>query len=450
MYIDEKEKRIFRVEKCNIVEMTKDKVAIIPKGDKILKELQSQEEFEKLLHVKNWAVTQTNESSILFFDSDPKNPKDFNEILKPLFNRRRDKYIEHSLQVNSQHGFIEVTDVTHEKCVIFAKMFHSKSGIEIYAESHWMIFGGTYYNNKNIDDPKRETTWYKKDDLHNEPIINVTKNDLYIIFSKISKPLLNDELIQAGSGERHIALISLGFKEAKTLIRKNEPLNFNSLYLKLINTEIIDRMSDYEKGNNNYQELQNIIEFVINHVESDISFGQDYIQSKNENRFAHILENSVNDQFNAWYWDSNKWSENTAHYILEKLLPLKSEEFKPNSGMALKISNNISASDLTLKVDMESHEYVKEMMEIMTNTYGQYYNFKSGGIKNVDPSIMFYKNSQLKIKFDSEIDKPVKFLEFVKERFQDGDREILLDHLAGSLLHTTVLGSKPKIGSVVS
>ena len=65
---DEELKKKFHSENCNIVEMSKEKIANIPKGTKILQSLQNDEEFEKLLNVENWAVTQTTQSNILFFD----------------------------------------------------------------------------------------------------------------------------------------------------------------------------------------------------------------------------------------------------------------------------------------------------------------------------------------------------------------------------------------------
>ena len=439
----------FRLNNCNIVEMTKDKVAIISKGTKVLKELQSDEEFEKLLNVKNWAVTQTLQSEILLFDLDSNN---YNKGLDKCFNQIRDKYVNKSEHIHSKHGFIKVTNANHQWCVEFAKRYHNSSGIEIYAESHWVIFAGIYYNTKNIDDPKRETTWNRIDDSHVDCIMEFTKEDLDNVFGEIKNENSSDSNydkingeIPAGQGLRHTALLKVGFLEAKILIKKKEILNSDSLYQKLINTKMIEGMEEYQKDQPNHQELQNVIDFIIDHVESDISFAQDYLQSKNEYRFCHILDNPIKEQFNTWYWGDKKWSENTAHYILEKLLPLKSEEFKPSSSMALTVSNNISASELTLKIDLASPDYVKKMMSVMTNTFGEYFDLKTGEIKNVDPSIMFYKNPQLKIQFDNEIEEPLKFLDFIKERFNDDDGKILLDHLAGSLLHTTVLGSKPKI-----
>ncbi len=253
-----------------------------------------------------------------------------------------------------------------------------------------------------------------------------------------------DGYIPAGEGLRHIALISLGFKEAKILIKKHETLNSNSLYQKLINSDMIEDMKEYKKDNEKHQELESIVDFIINHVDSDISFGQDYLQSKNENRFVHILENSVDEQFNTWYWTGKGWSENTQHFILEKLLPLKSEEFKPNRNMAVNISNNISASDLTLKISLDK-EYSNKMMKYIINSKGQYFDLKKGLVKNVDPSFIFYKNAQFDLDFDMDIKEPKKFFEFIKERYYENDRDIVTDHLASVFLHTSILGSKPKM-----
>ena len=178
----------FREEKCNIVEMTKDKVACIPTGTKILQPLQSDEDFERLADTPNWAVTQTVDSNILFFDLDL---NEYDKLLNQFFNRIRDKYINHSEHIHSKHGFLKVVDATHEWCVDFARKYNNMCGIEIYAEKHWVIFGGNYHNDKNLDDPKRTTEWFRIDDLHIEPIINVTKTDLGNVFSVIPQhPLL--------------------------------------------------------------------------------------------------------------------------------------------------------------------------------------------------------------------------------------------------------------------
>jgi len=139
MTIDKDLKEVFRAEKCNIVKMSKAKAANILPGTKILQPLQSQEEFDKLLDEKNWAVTQTLESNIIFVDLDTNN---YNKKLDRFFNRRRDKYVKKSELVHSKHGFLKVTDADHSWCVEFVKRYHLKSGLERYAEKHWGIFAG--------------------------------------------------------------------------------------------------------------------------------------------------------------------------------------------------------------------------------------------------------------------------------------------------------------------
>ncbi len=186
--IDAEIKQTFRKNSWNIVEMTKKKEAIVPKGYTILQSLQTEEDFNKILDKTNWAVTQTVKSNGLIFDLEHNNP---DPKLNKLFNRRRDRYEKNSELVNSKHGFCEVIDADHDWCVEFTKKYHKKCGFEMYAEKHWGIFGGSYYNPKNIDEPERETTWFPLDDLHEVPIIRITKKELGEIFSTI--PLTDSE-----------------------------------------------------------------------------------------------------------------------------------------------------------------------------------------------------------------------------------------------------------------
>ncbi len=101
--IDVELKKQFRDEKCNIVEMTKNKIAVVPKGSKILNPLQSQEEFNELLSAENWGITQTLESNIIFIDLDS---NEYHKGFDKFFNRRRDKYVNHSEFIKSKHGFL--------------------------------------------------------------------------------------------------------------------------------------------------------------------------------------------------------------------------------------------------------------------------------------------------------------------------------------------------------
>ena len=148
---DVEQKKQFRDEKCNITKMLDTKAASVPYGSQILNPLQSQEEFDEILNTQNWAITQTSESNVLFFDLDH---NDYNKNLDRFFNRRRDKYTGKSNLVHSKHGFLKVVDADHTWCVEFARRYHNKMGIEIYAENHWGIYGGAYINNHNEDDPR--------------------------------------------------------------------------------------------------------------------------------------------------------------------------------------------------------------------------------------------------------------------------------------------------------
>lgn len=239
-YIDLEIKQKFRDEFCNFVEMNKSKEALVPSGSKTLRPLQSEEEFNKILNTENWAITQTEKSNILFFDLD-KNEYDLK--LKKFFNRRRDKYINNGELINSKHGFLKVIDADHNWCVKFADRYHLKSGIEIYAEKQWGIFAGKYYNLKNKDDPNRITTWYSLDDLHNDPIIEITKRDLEDVFGTIK---LNDSVnnknslipmseiksddIEIMEGHRHLELL----RYAGSVYAQKLPNNTDKIILEML------------------------------------------------------------------------------------------------------------------------------------------------------------------------------------------------------------------------
>jgi len=86
---------------------------------------------------------------------------------------------------------------------------------------------------------------------------------------------------------------------------------------------------------------------------------------------------------------------------------------------------------------------------MIINDKGQYYDLQTGKILDIDPSRHFFKDVDLSIQFKEDQEEPSMIFEFLKDRFTDKDREILLDHLAGTLLHTSVLRAKPKILYIV-
>ncbi len=442
-YFNSETKALFRSEFCNLVEVSEWKIPLVPKGMSVLHPLQSDEEFEKYLTVKNWGITQTEDSNILFFDLDS---NEYDKSLNCFFNRRRDKYVKEEEHIHSKHGFIKVVDATHEWCVEFARKYHNKCGIEIYAEGHWAIYAGTFYNPKNTPDPKRKTTWYPLDDLHKDPLLQVTKADLGLVFSKIftnTPAQFIDNFTHAGEGKRHSAIISEAFSISQELVHEKKDITFDRIYNSLMEGIRIENISEYAKGTSKFPELEKSILWVIENFDiNEVEFGSNFVSKSIF--FAHIKD--TDKQFNSWFWNSTKWSDNTAHFILEALLLLKSKNFKPDHKMALDIAAKISAIDKTLKVSLEDRSYHANLMTLVTNSFGKYFDFKDGMIKNVDPSKLFYKEPQLDVVFREDAEEPEYFLEFLKERFPDEyDMNVLIDHLAGALLHTSVLGTKPKM-----
>ena len=123
--------------------------------------------------------------------------------------------------------------------------------------------------------------------------------------------------------------------------------------------------------------------------------------------------------------------------------------FTPSKATAIHAADIMATDPQTLKVRLDEKRYIIHSRSIITNSFGEYFDFANGTIKDVDPSITFYKYPQLQPQFTKDIHIPEEFLEFIQERFSDEDGTILLDHLAGSLLHTTVLRAKPKILYIV-
>lgn len=236
---------------------------------------------------------------------------------------------------------------------------------------------------------------------------------------------------------------------------KPTQITVNSIFDEIIDSETITGITEYQNGDKVKQdELKKLIIWCIKIFESDpVDFIQSLLESQNT-RFAHIDELSTADQFNAWVWTDNGetcyWSNNSGQYILEKIKPYANENFNPTSHTATESSKQLSASRQTLKVNLSSKKYNKEYQKIIINDKGQYYDLETGKIRNIDPSRQFFKDVNLSIKFQEETqEEPTIIFDFLKNRFNDKDAEILLDFLAGMLLHTNVLHAKPKMLYIV-
>jgi hypothetical protein len=538
MSIDIEAKQMFRDNLCNIVEMSSKKVANVPKGYKISNELQSQEDFDRLVDCKNWAVSQTKDSQIIFFDLDHNNS---NPALNKFLNRNRDKYVNDNEKISSKHGFLKITDATQKWLIDFAEKYHNVSGMEIYAQKHHVIFSGKYDNPKNKD--ARQTQWFDSDSTV-LPIMEFTKEDLALVFSKIkidnsiaksnttideiiekdfvinegenrgvrllqyldsrfitnpefledqdimlsianawnrkhcepnmsaekveglikqasafaidkikNRPKTDDANLIAGLvnfpiQQNHNVIIKHALLSAKEIIKSNGKINSDKLLPLVIQSISEFDMKDYDQDGNNHEQLLEILEKVSTFFNDSETFHKEILESKSENRYAHVNKTDLSTQFNCWYWNGTNWADDTAYSILQDLE--RKNPKKASSKLAMGITNKLSASDKTLSVTLDDPEYVERMMNIVTNSSGQYFDFIKGKIRDVDPSILFYKDPQLAIKFEEESETPTEFLKFCDEKFPNKvDKDIFIDHLAGSLLHTSVLGSKPKMLFVV-
>lgn len=218
-------KRQFRQEFCNIVSFQENKIPLIPKGFKVLRELQSDEEFEELLYTKRWGITQTILSSIILFDLDSKNcDNKFDKIL----NRSRRSFKRGEF-INSRHGIVKVTNADHNWCVEFVKIYHDAGNLEMFAENQNMIFAGAYHSKKesDLDDGEKMSlsTWRDKDDTVTSPIIEMTKEELGVLFSGKARTKTTHHIIPAGEKKRHEGLISLGFGKYDELEQSGKPVN---------------------------------------------------------------------------------------------------------------------------------------------------------------------------------------------------------------------------------
>lgn len=182
--VDDTLKRELREkDKCNIVEFYPDKVPDIVAGTNVLRPLQSEKEFEKLLESENWGITSTIESSIILTDLDT---TDYDRKFNKLFTRSRRSYKDNNY-INSKHGILRVTDAQHDWCVKFTKTYHDPGNLELFAEKQNMIVAGTYNSKKEHELEKDEkmpvSTWNNTDDTINSPIISITKKELDELFA---------------------------------------------------------------------------------------------------------------------------------------------------------------------------------------------------------------------------------------------------------------------------
>lgn len=232
----------------------------------------------------------------------------------------------------------------------------------------------------------------------------------------------------------------------KKLTKNRQDINAENLYDGLEEFGILDDLpKNYLMGKKDHVVLQRFLSWISEHYsDKDSQFGQNYILKLNSINFAHI-ENQ-DKEFNLYHWNDKKkyWSFNSSHFILEKLLLIENEDFSPNSFLAKQIADNISASDRILKIDLNFSEYKDLMKRFVFDNNGNYYDLKTGRIREVDPSSMFFKKSQLSIPLIKTSEKPTKFFDILDKMFEKDDIDFVIDHIASIFLHTSDLGDRAK------
>lgn len=383
----------------------------------------------------NWGVKHSTDprcGKILFLDWDD-TTKDPPEGVKKMMLTYRKKN-----GGTSYHGIIRVVDANDEWCAEFIKKYHV-DGLEIFNARKNLTLFGTY----NIKDSKERSKWFWIDDLKaNKKLIDVTKKELGKLFSS-KKP--QNSSVPAGRGMRHQALIGVVFDVISILNTQSkktgETVTDDAVFARVMATDKIQQMKDYSEDGGK-RELLDIIKWCQENYED---FGFEYVKWKYN--FAHIVNLPEKEQFNLQVYKDNTWTDNAAYVILEELMELKTDEFKPTSSLALEIAKRLSSDSRTLKVRIDKR-YRDWRMRMVIDNNGHFYDLRTGEIGNVDAGQHFFQVCDVRYNLTQHTTSPDLFIEFLKCRFGE-QWELVCDHLAGCFLHAKILGGKPKMLFVI-
>ena len=161
---------------------------------------------------------------------------------------------------------------------------------------------------------------------------------------------------------------------------------------------------------------------------------------------------------NLRYWDENSLS--AIHKILRKESITKWMASRKDAQL---VKEEIIASRKALEVRYDRF-YRDERKYMIIDPYGNYADIRKGRVKEIDPSIHFYRNPDVNFKLDEDMmmmtslsatktaiipEEGGIFLDFLKARFGGAQWRIALDYLAGVFLHKSILGSKPKMLTMI-
>ena len=450
--INEKEKKFLHDEGLNIIAMDETKQPIDKDGHgltgKIKTELKEIEQY--VLEAKNWGVRHSVNfecENILFIDWEEYNQ--IPETIAKVMVTYRD-----NPGGRSYHSIIKVTDADKKWCNDFKKNYAIEGTMEIFTENKNMAHFGNYKHKTG----NGQSPWFYSDSQkEQQQIIRVTKKELGKYFTKQKtakdKNLKNykqrkTRVLEKRSvvlpGGRHNAFLVRAFEYLVTADESKGEKDREAIFDYLI-TEAVEIQGREIFESDRRNELMDIIDYALDHHSENASF----YYMKQINEFATINNIGKEDQFNTWYYDKiqNIWNEDTPKFILTESKKIAIEESAMSSGGAIELSRQISVDEDTLRVSIND-EYMKQKMKKIIDDYGNYFDLDTGEIKQIDPKVHFFTESDVSFELKNNTGVPEKFIEFLQTRC-GVNWEIVRDHLATIFLHNSMLGSKAKMSYYV-
>lgn len=188
---------------------------------------------------------------------------------------------------------------------------------------------------------------------------------------------------------------------------------------------------------------------------SSIRLGADYMKFRGF-RMTHLTGEGVANEFNCWTWiktdgGAAHWTDETGNIVLAEITKLDSiDGFRPTARLATDITKQLSADPQTLRITFDV-VYARALNSIVIDPQGRYYDIATGDVRDIDPTVQYYRAPDVKYEICSAKDDAAGaavFVDFLKDRFGTS-WEIVRDHLATIFLAGEALKSKPKMLEVV-
>ena len=434
----------------NIIALNENKVGIDVNGNNLTGPLLTEHQSsipDHVLKSQNWGIrhsTSKDCENILFLDWDKGQiPEDLQKLM--LTVRRNNEQM-------SYHGIIRIIDGDANKCKEIVKNY-KVDGLEIFHTKRNFAMFGMY----NIKDEfgGGESCWqFRNTMIEDKRILNIKLSVLQNQLNKHGKQkgiqtsltrLNPQQQVPAGNGMRHTALIPEVISILKQQLKdKTNPdlFTFDNIIVWLKQSNKITQLDDYTNDESKKTELENIIKWCIDHIESDPKdMLVDLISRTQGLYFAHDLSDT-SDEFNTYWWNKTKWSNDTQHMILDELSKYESNDIPVSEPVSRHIKNVLSTSKYSLQVDPTSTDYQKITRRYIVTEQGTTFDLHTGTLDDMDPTTMFFRKTHIKIPIHDGESKV--FMEFLNDRMTPRDVEVTLDQMASVFLHNSVLGAKPK------